>query len=180
MDPYEQKIADADYFFRQMCQVGDSSREDFTRQLSAFISSSRSVLQYGLRETKGNAEKKNAYLDLLKKHEVVEFFKDIRDLDIHERPVSPKAHVRTLVVDLVRATSGVVSTEEDEARWMDPTYEPIQQDVILIKTVESTTVDYRFHDWPGPENVIALCDIYMIKIKQIISAARADGLIRAI
>lgn len=176
MSPYESKLQEAGYFFEQMLLKSENSREEFGHCLKAFLSSARSVLQYGLTETKKTAHNKN-YIDLLAQYPIVQFFKNIRDEDVHEKPVTPKIHVSTLIIDIVQATGGIALSEEDEKRWADPDYEPTQPETRLVETVESNRVDYYFNNWPGPETVIGLCSGYLEVIKRIVATAMSAGYI---
>lgn len=176
MDSYNTKIAEAEYHFRQMCECIEGPRDVYLYKLRAFISSSRSVLQYGIRDSK-KAGKNSEYIALLNQFPVVKFFRDIRDLDVHERPIEAQTNESTLVFELVQATSNVEPLDDNDSRWMDPEFEPEQPEVVFISTLETTHTEYRFHDWKGAENATALCDIYLSRIKQIIHTAKSSGFI---
>lgn len=176
MDSYEQKIKEAEYHFRQMCEGTEGPRDEYLYKLRAFLSSSRSVLQYGLTESK-RAGRQKEYIALLDQHPVIAFFKDTRDMDVHEKPVEARAHVSMFVADLVQATNSVEPLDGDDNRWMDPNFEPEQPETEFLCTIETSNTEYSFYDWHGTENATALCDIYLLRIKQIINSARSAGYI---
>ena len=82
------KLAEARYFHsRMLAELND--RERFTYNLSAFLSSARSVLQYALEEAK-NKKGGQQWHDKQKiRSSVLSFFQDKRNINIHIEPVKP-------------------------------------------------------------------------------------------
>lgn len=83
------KLDEAEYFLSEMVRCNDEHRlVKFT--LSAFLSASRSVLQYSNEQAiaKG-AEGQTWYDQQVTGHPVVKFFRDERDVNIHSESVKP-------------------------------------------------------------------------------------------
>ena len=64
------------------------NRDNFTHNLSAFLASSRSVLQYTLLEAEKTNGGQKWYESYMLTSSILKFFKDKRDINIHTKPVS--------------------------------------------------------------------------------------------
>ncbi len=83
------KFREAEYFYSKMIE-GQGHRENFTYNLSAFLSSARSVLQYALNEVKAKTGGKKWYDDRISASAVMKFFKDKRDINSTPNPSNLK------------------------------------------------------------------------------------------
>ncbi len=115
MHEYE-KLEEARHFLERMRQATEP--KGFQYELSAFLSAARSALQYALEEAKSKTGGQKWYDDAVKSLPLVSFFKEKRDLSVHEAPVIPSFGV-TIGVSAVGASAGVgrveVVTSEDQA-----------------------------------------------------------------
>src|SRR5438552_4545066 len=80
------KVSEAEFFLTCL-QRSASSGDKFHYFLSAFLSAARSALQYALEEarTKGS---QSWYESAMRTSPILRFFKDKRDINIHQRPVA--------------------------------------------------------------------------------------------
>lgn len=85
------KLEEAKYFFTQMMDY-QQNRDIFIYNLSAFLSAARSVLQYAKEEAKSKPGGQAWYDNLMKSSPELKFFKDKRDLNVHDKPIHTKAN----------------------------------------------------------------------------------------
>src|ERR1051325_3352821 len=85
------KLQEARYFYTKMIDE-QQNKDKFLYNLSAFLSAARSVLQYAKEEVKNKPSGQNWYDNLMNSSRILKFFKDKRDLNIHEKPIHTKAH----------------------------------------------------------------------------------------
>ena len=101
------KLAEARYFYDRMVEVQKTviqhNREYFTYNFSAFLSASRSVLQYMWTEIKRNQdlgakqEAKKWYEERMAASPMCQFFRGKRDSNIHVTPIMPIGHIIAIV-----------------------------------------------------------------------------------
>lgn len=155
----------------QKLSVRGNDRINFLDNLSAFLSSARSVLQYARKEAKTKSGGRGWYDAQVTVHAVVKFFKDERDRNIHERRVSADAHVNldageqvslsdSVVIAALRADGTIETTESLSSSPSSP-----KQPAVIV------TREYFFPDWPGMD-IVTLCGIYLAELKRIV----ADGI----
>jgi hypothetical protein len=146
--------------------------------VSAFLSAARSALQYSLEEAKGKPGGQSWYANAVGVDPVVKFLKDSRDINIHERPVPIRTHTTIGVgqgaLTLSSTSPTVLIGGGDQAIEWAP---PPPQIPPLPSTMEPqpTSHTYQFKDWPGPEDVIALCTRYLAEIRRIVDDGRVRG-----
>ena len=107
MNEKTQKIAEARYFYDRMVEVQQTviqhNREYFIYNFSAFLSASRSVLQYICSEieqkqdSKAIEEAKKWYEGRMAASPKFRFFKGKRDINIHVTPITPIGHIVAVV-----------------------------------------------------------------------------------
>ena len=88
----EVKLNEAKFFYSEMQSKQQVNElEGFKYYLSAFSSAARSILQYACDDAKDRG-KQIVYDNLVNGKSAIKYFKDVRDTNIHERPVSTVAH----------------------------------------------------------------------------------------
>jgi hypothetical protein len=107
MNKKTQKLAEAKYFYDRMVEVQNTvvshNREYFIYNFSAFLSASRSVLQYMLEEIEQKKdpiqqlEARQWYDKKMAASPRLKFFKDKRDINIHVSPIKPIGHIIAIV-----------------------------------------------------------------------------------
>ncbi len=173
-----QKLDEASYFLAKMKEVVGNVEE--TRyNLSAFLSASRSCLQYSLEEARPKQGGQAWYDGQVTSAKAVRFLIDKRDENIHVEPLKFRQDVTVHVGGAVLLTGrlgiklrrGDGSFVEIPGRPDAPTDEPIQ--------VESASghVEYRvaFDDWGGPENLVELCELYLNELRVIVEDGVGKG-----
>jgi len=169
------KLAEAKYFYSQMSANSDD-REKFTHNLSAFISSARSVLQYALDEAKTKNGGQAWYDKKVVGSPILGFFKDKRDINIHTQPVRPirntsvtinaKLGISTSVVAILRDANGNIKQQSTSET---SNHKPLPQ-----PPPSNATVRYTFSDWAGSEDVMNVCQQYIVSLEGFVK----DGIDR--
>ena len=112
------KIQEAKYFFSQMIKEKEN-RENFKFNLSAFLSSSRSVLQYALKEAKTKKCGQKWYSDQVSRNRVVGFLKDKRDINIHTKPPLLKRDIELKMSETIHISEFVTMTIKDNGKGFE-------------------------------------------------------------
>jgi hypothetical protein len=168
------KIAEASYFLDRMQSV-QTNLHHFEYELSAFLSSSRSVLQYALDKAKPKPGGQ-AWYDAFARNQVIAFFKDKRDTSIHQEPVRPALSLH--LVDGLSVSSTLVSVSMTDADGTvitgiaQPTQKTTEPETLPGTSV---TLTFRFDDWPGPESVIELCQHYLKEVVILVEDGERKG-----
>jgi hypothetical protein len=166
------KLREAEHFFAQL-RIGSAS---LGFDLSAFLTATRSVLQYVEREVRADTLGRAWYQESVTRRSVVKFLKDKRDVNIHERPVGVDMRVGVATGDVcivgesVRVVIRNAQTGEEHVfqSVADPATPPT-----LPK--DACPVVYEFADWAGPEDVFVLCGEYLAEIRRIVADGRSRG-----
>ncbi len=180
----KKKLEEASYFYSQMLDK-QNNKEVFVYNLSAFLSSARSVLQYALKEASPKFGGQKWYESLIASSSVLKFLKDERDTNIHTEPTRPKAHYT------IHAESGVYTLRPGSVSAIvsDKNGKTIQQ--VKSETVpdsqqekpnnaEKSTpnkVRYVFDNWVGNEDVPTLCKKCIQELENAIKDGVAKGFI---
>lgn len=168
------KIDEAEYFLTRMALCEEDPRE-FTFNLSAFLSSARSALQYALDEASLKPGGRAWYDSCVGASKEVKFLKDKRDLSIHVAPVVPTRHISIEAIAHVSVGCAVEvvirradGTTEDEFRSESP---PAPAPALPT----SVTVSYHLNDWPGHEDLVTVCLNYLTAVRAIVADGYSRG-----
>lgn len=172
------KLREAEYFYSKMVEEQEH-RENFTYNLSAFLSSARSVLQYTLEEAKTKSGGQQWHDNLISTNSVLKFFRDKRDINIHAKPIQPLAHYKsefTVNMQLSASVSVTVTDKDGNIKQQYSSGEPesIPKD---SETTEVMKIEYKFDDWDGSEDVLTLCKTYIQKLENVIKDGVNKGFI---
>lgn len=172
------KVIEAKYFYSIMIQE-QMNREKFAYNLSAFLSSARSVLHYALKEAKTKQKGQQWYDKIISANPVLKFFKDKRDIDIHTEPIRPNARFTATLTESIHISDSVSITVKDRNGNIKQQYSPDGPETKLSKPVTAvvTKVSYRFNDWVGSEDVLALCQKYIQQLENVIKDGISKGFI---
>lgn len=174
----KEKLAEARHFYTQMLkEVGD--REKFTYNLSAFLSSARSVLQYALEEAKTKKGGQQWYDNHVTASPVLSFFRDKRDFNIHIGPITPTQYSELIVHCTVHA---IVSTSlahlhgNGKILYQSPPEIPEPRaEATKVESPGGGETYYRFVDWQGSEDVMTLCEEYFDESQRIVEDGIQNG-----
>ena len=172
------KFREAEYFYSKMIEEQEH-RENFTYNLSAFLSSARSVLQYTLKEAKTKSGGGQWYNNLILTSSVLKFFRDKRDINIHTEPIQPLAHYKSEFTVNIHLSASVSVTVTDKDGNIKQQYssgepKPIPKD---SETPEVMEIKYKFDDWVGSEDVLTLCKMYIQELENVIKNGVNKGFI---
>ena len=171
----QSKLDEAKYFLAQMRSlINDRSALNFN--LSEFLASARSVLQYAHKESQPKQGGPAWHDNAVAQHDTVRFFKDKRDISIHANPVSPSATINVSVTDTLHLSDSVSATivrndgTIEEIPATPPTSSPTP-----AKSESTVTYEYFFKDWNGSDDVISLSGRYVAQLESIVADGVAKG-----
>ncbi len=178
------KIKEAEDFLARMKEEQDN-REHFVHNLSAFLSSARSVLQYALNEVnpKENPSArpgaKTWYDDLMSSSPILKFFKCKRDFNIHVGPVRPSAHFQVKLAEKagISESFSIVHRDKDGKIISEYSSESPKPKPEKPETSVEEEVRYKFTDWTGDEDVITLCERYVQELEKVVKDGVSKGFI---
>jgi hypothetical protein len=176
-----QKLKEARYFLSEMhAKVRDPHA--FVHCLSAFLSASRSPIQYALAEAEtriGKPEAHQWHNAQLGRYGLINFFKDERDMNIHVKPVAPKASFKLEA----HATLLLRGSASYRVKFVDDKGQPVE---IASPSPEPTSpppprpapkepeVRYEFADRPG-EDILVLCESYLKEVEAYVKDGQQAG-----
>lgn len=172
------KIDEARYFLNTLPLLIDQ-RDKFRYHLSAFLSAARSPLQYAHKEAKEKTSTGGLvwYEGQVKAKPVVKFFKDKRDVSIHQEPVSPVGIFKLSIGESL-AVSESLSVIITRADGTTETPESVETPAPAAsqESEVSATFGYCFDDWPEKsDDVVTLCTRCLNEVEAIV----ADGIAKS-
>jgi hypothetical protein len=176
-----QKLDEARFFLRQMQATAQNAHalHPLTWQLSAFLSSARSVLQYALDEAKTKPGGRAWYDAAVAGNPVIRFFKDKRDINIHEQPVVPSRRVEVSLSDTIHVEDSVSVVVRDRAGNVVQTYSSDEKRPGETPPADepgdgtTTRTVFLFADWTGAEDVPSLSEAYFVAVERLVQAGVA-------
>lgn len=181
MSEQEQKLKEAKYFYNEMVsKFKDEFYDEFKFNLSAFLTATRSILQYTFEYANQNG-KTSDYNNLVSNNHILRFFKEKRDLNIHTQSIKP---VQQVTLDLhatirVRESIRMIMTHPDGS-IVERAYSEDDSTTNHSKVNGSSpkrTLQYMFSDWNGDEDIILLSSKYLDELAVFIEGAKNNGLI---
>lgn len=172
------KIEEAEHFLAQMgAAQQDRDARKFKHNLSAFLTASRSVLQYALGKAKKGSRRWKWYDNWMKKSTMFTFFKGKRNDNIHEQPVTPKRNIR-VTIDLPVQTSVHIAKLDKHFKLIEQ--RDLSEKGSVARTSEiSVTTRYFFDDWTGSDDVLTLCQKYVNDLKLFVQDGIVKGFLTA-
>jgi len=173
----QSKINEAEYFYSQILKHREK-RNEFKYNISAFLSAARSVLQYILKEAQTKPAVQYWYDTTVIIDPILSFFRDKRDINIHEEPVEPNRNITKELRETVHTSESITIILRDaegnikEKQTMSSKQPKDEEDENLKA---KTRITYKFDDWSGNEDVITLCREYLDKLKTIVTDAQNKG-----
>jgi hypothetical protein len=169
------KIDEAKFFLERM-EESIHDRRAFRYNLSALLSSARSVLQYARKESVAK-DRQKWYDETASRNDVLRFFIDKRDVNIHDEPVNPSSHIVIAISENVGVfSSATVASFNNRPVDMDrPKEEPPPPKP--LETRNKGTIVYRFDDWSGSEDVIALSRRYIEELEKFVQRGIKEGIL---
>ena len=174
----ESKIAEAEYFLQELLRSAPRNPAVTRFNLSAFLSAARSVLQYAFKEAGQTEAGKSWYDAAVNVDPVVRFLRDSRDINIHTRPVPVRTNTMIGVgqgaLSLSSTNPAVLIQRGDQGiEWVPPP--PRIPPLPATMEPQPTSHTYRFKEWTGPEDTLALCARYLAEVRRIVDEGRTRG-----
>jgi hypothetical protein len=171
----QSKVNEAGYFYSGMLsEIGN--RENFLYELSAFLSSARSVLQYALKEAETKSRGKTWYDAEMSGSAVLSFFKDKRDINVHTKPlaVNQRSSAQITGVARISGTLHVKAFDQNGQVIAERSSEPPQE---TSSPGPSPVVTHKFvfPDWTGSEDLLQLCQIYLNELQRVVTEGQHRG-----
>ncbi|MFC1972215.1 hypothetical protein ACFLVE_02265 [Chloroflexota bacterium] len=174
------KLKEAKYFCSRLAAEYDN-REAFNYNLSAFLGASRSVLQYALEEAKIKQGGQQWYDTTIAQSQLLSFFRDKRDVNVHAEPVKSVQHISVSVSETIHISASVSITHRDakgNILYQSPPQEPKHKRIAETLTPPAKTeTQYRFSDWNGTEDIMTLCKMYLEELQHIVDDGINNGFI---
>jgi hypothetical protein len=172
------KLAEADYFLGQMRQVADDY-DAFIYNFSAFLAAARSVMQYARDEAIGKTGGQAWYDAQVTGSQVLAFFKDIRDMNIHVRPIEPTRSVSLhLTANLIPSGSLTMTKIDSDGNVVGEFAAP-SNTLPAQAARRPAVVQYRYslQEWSGSDDLLTLSQTYLDAVRQFVSAGVACGFV---
>jgi hypothetical protein len=140
-----------------------------------------SVLQLACKEARGKGGQ--AWYDgQVTGNNILEFFRDRRNLNVHTIPVSPIKEFQLHIEEFLYVTIDAVTTV---TTWVSDENTPDAENVreghtgpaTPQKTESGTTMTetYKFSEWSGLEDIKTLCKQYLGELRKIVADGKKSG-----
>lgn len=173
------KVREAEYFLQRMSSELDNRRA-FLFDLSAFLASARSVLQYAKDEAQQKMGGQAWYDTQVNSHPLTGFFKDKRDLNIHSEPVGASSAMEIEVMDEAVGLSDslTVTVYDRQGNVVDQLTtgkSPVSESPRPRQDQVSVTYRHYFADWKGNDDVVTLTGRYLTELKAFVADGQSKG-----
>ncbi len=163
------KIKEAHFFLGRM-ESAVLTPDVFPYFLSAFLSAARSVLQYALEEVRSKPGGQAWYDGRVAVDAILKFFKDKRDVNIHVEPMVLNREIAVTDTARIAISESVVLTIHRADGSVEKREIKNEPAAALIEESPSTIrVKFRFADWPGSEDVVALAKAYISRLEVFVN-----------
>jgi hypothetical protein len=171
----QHKLDEAGHFLGGMTRSAEDPKA-FQFELSAFLSSARSVMQFALEEAKTKAGGQAWFDAHAIGNPVLSFFKDKRNVNIHQRPVAAPATINVAVTDAVQISEAVSIRDFDEdGKLVSERGTGSRTPAPLVSPPPSVSRVYNFPDWSGREDVLQLCRNYITALEAVVNDGHSQG-----
>jgi hypothetical protein len=159
------KIREASYFLKQMDKYAEK-HEEFRFHLSAFLTSSRSAAPYVLEEAK-KKQKKRWFNDYVRNTQFMEYFRGIRNFNIHKKnvPITRNVNLSISITD----TDVIVDTKK-EKKCFTPGPEDKEE------KLKNDRKNIKIAEYPG-EDILTLSTKYLEELKEFVVEAQNNNVI---
>jgi hypothetical protein len=169
----QSKLKEAEFFLCHMA-LQSSDRQAFMYFLSAFLSAARSVVQYAFEEVKSKPFAQAWYEEQVRSSDIVSFFKDKRDVNIHVRPARISEKI-SMSETLHISDSLVVRMADHNGNQSVVHASSLQQAHPDSETPRTKKVSLVFPGWNGSQDVFQLCEEYLKELNEIVSDGKVRG-----
>ncbi len=168
----QSKLDEARYFYSQMAREVNN-RKAFAYNLSAFLSATRSVLQYAEKEAQNKTGGKQWYESQIAASPVLGLFRDKRNMNIQSTPIKPLQHTAEKLTSTLRLTDSISVTHLDGDGAVSFQSLPSLSEAISKPPDPPpiTQTEYKFADWTGHDDVIVLSRRYLDELQRVVEDA---------
>ena len=166
------KLGEADFFYERLRRVEDSPRI-YSYYLSAFLSASRSVLQYAHAEACDLPGGLAWYEAEMANSPLLKYLRDKRDVNIHAGPVIPFVTIATSDSGSFAEASLLEESQSDGS--LSSKHTPSEGP--STPQVTRAMFTHVFGDWPGNETVTELCARYLDELYALAARGTEKGFI---
>lgn len=115
---------------------------------------------------------------------ILKFFRDTRNLNVHTRPVNPIKEFQLHIEESLYVTIDAVTTVEtwvSDENALSPDAENIRERQPSPATPQHTesrttmTEAYKFSEWSGPEDIKTLCKRCLGELRKIVADGKKSG-----
>lgn len=166
----KEKLEEAKYFYHRMIEKKENISH-FKYNLSAFLSSARSVLQYALKEAKTKEGGRMWYNNFVSNNPVLGFFKGKRNINIHTKPIQPQVERNIMIKETIHTSEAISIVVKDKDGNVIGEHNSSGEHETNSRQPESVVVsgtNYKFDDWNGSEDVLILSQIYIQKLEDLV------------
>lgn len=170
MNKQSSKQNEAIFYYDKMIEAQNNENYEYLKYyISAFVNAARTIQQFTYYDAKQTG-RVSEYEDLVRGNKVFEFFRDIRNDNIHEKLIETNRIGSSSMMGqfVVRRPE---TTDEQLASYK----ENLRQD---DSTGITTEVQYFFEEWDGSEDVFTLANNYLSQLEDFISEAERRGIIQ--
>ncbi|TXL67460.1 hypothetical protein FHP05_00090 [Cerasibacillus terrae] len=186
MEYCRHKIAESKYFFEKLESLEKEGQLlEFTYNLSAFLSATRSISSYVQDKAKKKKEVQTV-IDVIEKDKIIRFLVKQRNYTVHRKQLKLSASANadlysSITVnpkESIEVETYNINDEGDEIVQLTQV-EPEYYNVSYIQKDSSPTISYQFifDEWKGSEDILYLCGYYLNWLEQFVSEMRNKGYI---
>jgi hypothetical protein len=173
----DEKINESNYFLKRMKQT-QKQPKIFQYYLSAFLSSSRSALQYLLEQVKTQKGGQKWYDEKMTQSQLLSYFKNKRDTNIHRETIKTSKDVQIVFLETLKVTESFSVVIRDAlSNIVGKFSNKNAAENTSEEKVSKIFHIYRFLDWNGNEDIITLTNDYMKILLTTVKEAKKLGLI---
>lgn len=169
MNKQRLKQCEAVFYYDKMIEAQiNENYEHLKHYISAFVNAARTIQQFTYYDAK-QAGRDSEYEELVRGNQVFEFFRNIRNDNIHERLIETN-RIGSSSMEGQFIVRKPETTEEQLVAYKESLRQDDSSGII-------TEVQYFFEEWDGPEDVFTLGDNYLSQLEGFILEAERRGLI---
>lgn len=175
----KKKLDEAKYFYSEMI-IKQLDLKIFTYNLSAFLSSARSILLYALNEASSKTNGRKWYNKWISSSKILKFFRNKRNFNIHTKPIQPKANIKLKSRETIHLSDSLLIKIKDKDGKIAKqqvtlnNFEPLTEESEI--SVDRKII-YKFDDWHGNEDILYLCQMYIKELEKLIKDGIKKGFI---
>jgi hypothetical protein len=143
--------------------------------LSAFLSAARSVLQYAIKEAQTKSGGQQWYDSRITSNNVLTFFKDKRDINVHVQPIQVNQHISIQLTEVVLSVSIHIKKFDQTGRLIDEYSSEPSEPPSSREIPPKVTHRFAFPDWSGTEDVLQLCHLYLEELQHVVVEGQNNG-----